>query len=79
VAVAAKTAAPAPDGERALFDAALGTSSTAQCYARDGFAPGSAVSGPAVITEEETTIILPTSRTATMLPDGCIDIQRKET
>jgi len=78
VASTTKTAAPEPDGARALFDAALGASSTAQCYARDDFASGSAVSGPAVITEEETTIILPASRTATMLPDGCIDIQRKE-
>ncbi len=70
-------AAPVPAGGRALFDAALGQVTDALAYDRDSFADGSAVEGPAVITEEETTIVLPTSRRATRLSDGCIDIVKK--
>ena len=70
-------AAPATSGTRALFDAALGRVAQAGVYPRNSFAPGSHVAGPAVITEEETTIVLPESRSATALSDGCIDITVK--
>jgi len=36
---------------------------------------GHYVEGPAAISEDETTVILPQSRCATMQPDGCIDVQ----
>jgi len=39
--------------------------------------PGNRISGPAVITEDETTIIVPTSRMASILIDGCIDLAVK--
>jgi len=39
--------------------------------------PGTSAQGPAIITEDETTIIIPTSRTAIRQPDGCIDVKVK--
>lgn len=72
--IAAPTTAPAPSGHRALFDAALGTASDAAIYHRNTLRPGTHVLGPAIITEDETTIIIPTSRAAFGLGDGCIDI-----
>jgi N-methylhydantoinase A len=62
-------------GKRALFDAALGQRIDAGAYRRVDFSPGSQADGPAVITEDETTIVLPSSRMAVALPDGCIDIR----
>ena len=38
---------------------------------------GNTAQGPAAITEDETTIILPSSRTAIRQPDGCIDVTLK--
>ena len=64
-------------GARRVFDAALGTAALAGIFARDALTPGSHLEGPAVITEDETTIILPASRSATLLSDGCIDITLK--
>jgi N-methylhydantoinase A len=69
--------APSQTGERALFDAALGSSQSAAIYDRAAFGPGASIQGPAIITEEETTIILPSSRQAMALADGCIDITVK--
>ena len=40
--------------------------------------PGSQIAGPAIITEDETTIIVPTSRIAMALTDGSVDITEKE-
>jgi N-methylhydantoinase A len=40
--------------------------------------PGSQIAGPAIITEDETTVIVPASRIATALNDGSIDITEKE-
>ena len=70
-------AAPASDGHRALFDAALGRETDALVYGRAGFKPGGTVAGPAVITEDETTVVLPSSRVASVLADGSIDIAVK--
>ena len=65
---------PAPLGQRALFDAALGTAHPAAIYDRAALPLGARVQGPALITEEETTTVLPLSRQARILGDGCIDI-----
>ena len=67
----------AQDGTRILFDAAEGKTNEAQVSLRSVFSPGVYADGPGVITEDETTIILPTSRRAIALSDGCIDIQVK--
>jgi len=65
------------DSSRRLFDPALTDFVDADVVLRDGMAVGQQVAGPAVITEDETTIIVPSSRTATRAPDGCIDITVK--
>lgn len=64
-------------GARQVFDPALSRFIKAQVVLRDDMEPGSGVSGPAVITEDETTIIVPTSRVAARQPDGCIDLRAK--
>jgi N-methylhydantoinase A len=57
-----------------VFDAALGVSVDAWVMHRDDLKTGQVLSGPAVVTEDETTIIIPQSRQAMRQIDGCIDI-----
>jgi len=64
----------AVSGKRDLFDPALGKVATAAVVLRDNLVPGAVVQGPALITEDETTIVVPTSRSAIARPDGTIDI-----
>lgn len=71
------TGAATPDGTRTLFDAATGQTNSAVICPRDAFAPGTYTDGPAVITEDETTIVLPLSRRAMALSDGCISVDIK--
>ena len=71
------TNAVAEVGTRTLFDAAEGRTNEAPVSLREAFGPGVYAEGPGVITEDETTIVLPTSRRAIALADGCIDIQVK--
>jgi N-methylhydantoinase A len=63
-------------GTRHLFDATAGGVVSAAVYKRNQLAPGSHIAGPAVITEAETTIILPTGFEATLRSDHTIDITR---
>jgi N-methylhydantoinase A len=63
---------------RAIFDPALGAFAPSRIIARADLHSGSTASGPAAITENETTIILPASRCAIRQPDGCIDITPQE-
>lgn len=74
VAEEAGSAAATVQGERKLFDPALADFVTATVVQRDDMGKGATVAGPSVITEDETTIVVPSSRTATRQPDGCIDI-----
>ena len=60
---------------RPVFDAALGKPVSSSITHRSTLASGHVVQGPAVITESETTIILPSSCRAIRQSDGCIDIQ----
>lgn len=69
--------ASAHHGSRQLFDPALAKFVAANVVLRDDMAVGTTIEGPAIITEDETTIIIPTSRTATRQPDGCIDLRVK--
>lgn len=78
VAQVARTSQAKPVGARSLFDPALGRASDAAICERADFTAGVTIQGPALITEDETTIVLPTSRKATGLADGCIDITVKE-
>ena len=65
------------EGIRSLFDPALGGALEAAVVTRTAMKAGSMAHGPAAITEDETTIILPSSRYAFAQPDGCIDIRKK--
>jgi len=64
--------------KRALFDPAVGKVTDASVVLRNTLKPGSFVEGPAVITEDETTIVLPSSRSILATEDGCLDIHVKE-
>ncbi len=74
IAAQAPAAAAPVDGSRSIFDPALGQTTDAAIVLRDAMEAGQTVQGPAAITEDETTIILPSSRRAMRQPDGCIDI-----
>ena len=60
---------------RDVFDAATGDMVSAATVERAGLQAGQVVAGPAVITEDETTIIVPVSGHAIAQADGCIDIR----
>ena len=65
------------DGKRSFFDPAVGE--PVQCYEYDraNLAVGNFIEGPGVVFEDETTIIIPSSRNAIRQPDGCIDLTLK--
>ena len=60
---------------RPVFDAALGKTVVSPIVPRSNLATGNVVQGPAVIPEDETSIILTSSCQAIRQSDGCIDIQ----
>ena len=64
-------------GPRKLFDPALGHFTDATVVLREDMTAGDIANGPAAITEDETTIIIPASRHAIRQPDGCIDVRVK--
>ncbi len=64
--------------KRQIFDPALGQPVEVSIILRDDMQVGETVEGPGAITEDETTIILPSSRRAIRQSDGCIDIMVKE-
>lgn len=77
VAPAATAAAthPAPQtGTRQMFDPGADAFVTATVVERAQMDTGARIDGPAIITEDETTIIIPSGRHAIRQPDGCIDI-----
>ncbi|TDT76926.1 N-methylhydantoinase A [Litoreibacter halocynthiae] len=65
-------------GSRSLFDPATANFTQASVVLREDMIEGAEVTGPAAITEDETTIIVPSSRKAIRQPDGCIDITTKK-
>lgn len=79
IAKATDTGAAAKSGDRALFDPALAEVTQAQVILRDQMAIGQTVQGPAIICEDETTIIVPSSRRIIAQPDGTIDMTAKGT
>ena len=76
VAEAAEAAAPDPDGRRELYHSGTGGTRMAPVWHRGGLAYGMRMDGPGVITERETTIIVPEGFSATLRADGCIDLRR---
>jgi len=74
VSAASETKEAASINQRQMFDPALSESVSTQVVLRDGVETGQIVNGPAAITEDETTIIVPSSRRAIRQSDGCIDL-----
>ncbi len=70
--------APA-EATRKVFDPAKADFLDASILRRAAMAPGQQADGPAALTEDETTIIVPASRRAICQPDGCIDLALKGT
>ncbi len=62
---------------RQIFDPATAKRYNADVVLRHAMEPGHTVDGPAAITEDETTIIVPPSRRALRQSDGCIDVTPK--
>ena len=60
-----------------IFDPALGKTVEAGIVERKTLETGQAIAGPAAVTEDETTIIVPASRRAQRRADGCIELQVK--
>ena len=71
---AAQTTLAPHQATRQMFDPARATTLEAAEIARRTLAPGMRCQGPAAIVEEETTIIVPASRTAQCHADGCIEL-----
>ncbi len=61
---------------RRIFDPALGREVEAAVIPRETLAPGQHVAGPALITEDETTVVVPASRTVTAAADGTLVVTR---
>ncbi|MFC3075569.1 hydantoinase/oxoprolinase family protein [Shinella pollutisoli] len=65
-------------GTREIFDVQVGGFQTASIVARADMKPGDFVSGPAVITERETSTIITASREVVMQADGCLLVRVKQ-
>jgi N-methylhydantoinase A len=76
VAVTKRIGTARLNGTRRLFDASTGDWAEAGEVERSALAVGEAVAGPAVITERETSIIVPSGFEALMQADGCIELTR---
>ncbi len=61
---------------RHLFDTSVSAFVSAAVFARDALASDQLIHGPAVITEAETTIIVPTGFDAMLRADGTIELNR---
>ncbi len=64
-------------GTRRLHNPATGNMDEAVVVERNAIKSGNQVSGPAVITEDETTIILPAGFNGVSQSDGCMDLRRE--
>ncbi|MFK7894064.1 MAG: hydantoinase/oxoprolinase family protein [Granulosicoccus sp.] len=67
---------PSPDItlRRALFDPAVGNEVSAAVVQRTTLEPGVSVPGPALICEDETTVVVPSSRSLSSCSDGTLEI-----
>ena len=71
------TAIAKPVGTRRLFDARRQVFVEAGVHERTQLPPGTGVAGPAVIVEDETSVILTADYDAVIQADGCILVQAK--
>lgn len=67
------------ESTRKLFDPAAGAVSNAGVINRSAITLGQGIEGPAIITEDETTLVVPKSRSVTMLGDGTLDVNASNT
>jgi N-methylhydantoinase A len=74
---AAKKAAPKPRSRRRIYDPALGKQVQAPVYWRFDMKPGSAIKGPAIIAEDETSTIVGANFSASINSLGYIVLERK--
>ena len=65
--------------KRVIFDATLGRDVTAKVIKRTTLKSGDQIYGPAIITEDETTIILTSNFEAVVQSDGCISVTKLKT
>ena len=66
------------EDQRKMFDPALGREVDAGVQPRTTFATGTCLSGPAVVTEDETTVVVPSSREIVVHEDGTLDVRSKQ-
>jgi len=71
-----RNAAAPISGTRKIFDPGVGIETDAAVVVREQMQTGHGVQGPALVTEDETTIVIPASRMAIRQADGCIDIRK---
>lgn len=78
VRAAEARARPAPEAQaiRRLFDSSTAKPVDATVHARAALSPGTDAPGPALVTEAETTAIVPSSRHVRALGDGTLDLYR---
>jgi len=76
-AKAAKKAAPKPRSKRTIYDPALGRQVQAPVYWRFDMKPGSAIRGPAIIAEDETSTIVGANFSAAVNSLGYIVLERR--
>jgi N-methylhydantoinase A len=75
---AESVALPAPIGQRQLVDTATGGQVNAPVYAREALQPGTRLTGPAVILEQDTTTIISARFNAMIHALGYIILERHE-
>ncbi len=64
----------APAGARRVIDAATGAAAEAGVHPRAALAPGRALPGPAIVTEDETALVVPPGARARVLGDGTLEL-----
>lgn len=62
-------------GKRSLFDPGAGSRVQASVIARTGLGAGATIPGPVVVTEDETSVVVPTSREAMIHTDGTLEVR----
>ena len=77
-ATVSESAAPMGDETRAMFDPASGTTVEAKLLRRDTLSPGHCLDGPAILTEDETSTVVPPNYRVMINALGEIELLRKE-
>jgi N-methylhydantoinase A len=75
---AARTGEPAPIGQQELFDPALARPVRAAVYLRENLSAGATIDGPALLTERQTTTVVPPAWRARVDDHGSIVLTRRE-